>query len=89
MIENRDEHVWCLPSVSLPSNATPCMLGSPTLATCRCRAATVFTYLLTYSTASDSLPRLVMMMAAAGRRVVVISVLLAAVPAAVLPIVGR
>ena len=49
MIENRDEHAWCLPSVSLPSNATPCMLGSPTLATCRCRAATVFTYLLTYS----------------------------------------
>ena len=48
MIENRDEHAWCLPSVSLPSNATPCMLGSPTLATCRCRAATVFTYLLTY-----------------------------------------
>ena len=30
------------------SNVTPCMLGSPTLATCRCRAATVFTYLLTY-----------------------------------------
>ena len=28
------------------SNVTPCMLGSPTLATCRCRAATVFTYLL-------------------------------------------
>ena len=43
-IENRGEHAWCLPSVSLPSNATPCMLGSPTLATCRCRAATVFTY---------------------------------------------
>ena len=35
-------------SPPLPSNATPCMLGSPTLATCRCRAATVFTYLLTY-----------------------------------------
>jgi hypothetical protein len=38
---------------------------------------------------SDSLPRLVMMVAAAGRRIVVISVLMAAVPAPVLPIVGR
>ena len=32
---------------SLPSNATPRMLGSLTLATCRCRAATEI-YLLTY-----------------------------------------
>jgi hypothetical protein len=32
---------------SLPSNAAPCMLGSLTLATCRCRAATEI-YLLTY-----------------------------------------